>query len=439
MPTTSKIRIRATATAGGAGEVRWPRDRGRSRVFKLLCAACLLTVASGVCHWSVRRPARDLTVEAYVWQRRDSPELRAALDRSRSLVARFHFLGAEITRGGNGELRVARTELPAERMRGQGAVLRIGSSLAGETWQDEAAAVVERETAALLANHPAELQVDYDCPQRRLGFYQNLAERLRRRCPGTPLVITALPAWLEEPAAAGLFAACDGVVLQVHSLRLPERPEQAVSLCDPAAARAAVSRMAEFGIPFRVALNTYACEVFFDSAGRVVEVNSEDTGNAAPATAARRSAGISDAVALAGLVREWRNHPPRHLTGIVWYRLPLDSDRRNWRQVTWAKVAAGEVPRSGLQITARPVTGGAWDLVVTNYGERDEVLPEFIATGCEALVLEGLNGYTAENSSRLRLEHAPWPWLPPGTTLAAGWLRNAEPVLEPRPSAVSPP
>jgi hypothetical protein len=246
--------------------------------------------------------------------------------------------------------------------------------------------------------------------------------------------ITALPAWLDEPAAAGLFAACDGVVLQVHSLQLPARPEQPVTLCDPVAARAAVARMADFGRPFRVPLNTYVCEVLCDGAGKVVEVISEDTASPPPAAALRRSAGISDAPALAQLVAGWRRDLPRHLRGVIWYRLPLDSDRRNWRWVTWAKVAAGEVPRQEMQLTARLAAGGAWDLLLTNAGECDERLPEFLATGCETLVLEGLNGYVTDTSTRLRLEHAPWPWLPPGTSLRAGWLRTADPAHPPHPA-----
>jgi hypothetical protein len=324
-------------------------------------------------------------------------------------------------------------------MRGQGAVLRLGASLAGETWSGEALACVLGEVEWLAGCGVAELQLDFDCPQARLGAYRNLLDKVRPRCRGVRLAITALPAWLGEGGAAGLFAACDGVVLQVHSLQLPARPEQAVVLCDPAAARAAVARMAEFGRPFRVALNTYACEVYFDAAGKVVEVVAEDLAAVVPAGAVRRSAGVSDAGVMAALAAEWRRRRVPGLGGLVWYRLPLDSDRRNWRWQTFAKVVRGEAPRSELACRARLAPAGAWDIVLENRGEQDELLPEFVACGCDPLVFEGLNGYSADTSTRLRLGSAPWPWLPPGESLVAGWLRTPDPTRTPRPTVVVPP
>lgn len=382
---------------------------------------------------------RELSVEAYVWQRQDSPELREALSRSRPLVSRYHFLGAEIVRDSAG-WRVSRSSVPDASLAGQGLVLRLGASLAGEKWEDgKAVDRVLGELSHLVAKPAVEWQIDYDCPQRSLENYRRLLEKIKARFPGKRWTITALPSWLHEPSVRGLFAAADGVVLQVHSLVLPEKPGQTVVLCDPAAARAAVKRMAGFGIPFRVALNTYGCEVLFDDKGSVVEVVSEDVGNPPPARATRRSVGISDAKALAELVAGWRRDPPRGMKGVVWYRLPLDSDQRNWRWVTWTRVATGAVPESKLRIEARAGANGAWDLLLSNVGECDEPLPEFISSGCETLVLEGLNGYRFDESERLHLIHAPWPWLPPGAALTVGWLRAADSSETPTPSILPSP
>ena len=55
--------------------------------------------------------------------------------------------------------------------------------------------------------------------------------------PPTPLVLTALPTWLDSPAFARLIRAADGYVLQVHSWEAPRTPEQPFTLCDPERAK----------------------------------------------------------------------------------------------------------------------------------------------------------------------------------------------------------
>lgn len=401
--------------------------------------AILLVVAIGaVAWWESSQPTRKLATEVYVWQRADSPELREALDRSHELATRRHFLGVEISRSSNG-LQVVRSSMPDDLLRGEGLVLRIGSSLSGESWGGgEAMERVLAEATWLAARPAAELQIDYDCPQSSLDGYRILLEKIKARHPGKRWTITALPSWLEEPAAKRLFQAADGVVMQVHSLQLPQRPGQPVVLCDPATARAAVDKISKMGIPFHVALNTYGCEVFYDADGRVLEVVSEDV-QSPPRNAARRAVGLSDAVELAGLVAAWKRNPPPGLQGVVWYRLPLASDRRNWRWITWQRVAAGIPPVSDLQLDARAAGNGAWDLMLSNRGERDERLPEFVSAGCQTLVLEGLNGYVSHAADRLYLETTAWPWLPPGASITIGWLRPAQASVQPTPAVITPP
>jgi hypothetical protein len=397
-------------------------------------AIWLLAAVGIVCWWKSSQGPRELTTEVYVWQRADSPELRTALDRSREIATRRHFLAVEIGRH-HTKWRVTRSTMPDELISGQGLVMRIGASLAGETWRDgEALDRVLAEAEWMAARPAAEFQIDYDCPQRSLGDYQQLLENIKTRHPGKKWTITALPSWLGETAAKQLFKSADTVVLQVHSLQLPDQPQRPVILCDPAAAREAVRKMSLLGIPFRVALNTYGCEVLFDENNRVLDVVSEDWQNSPPPNATRRSVGISDAAELANLVASWKSNPPRGLRGIAWYRLPLDSDRRNWRWVTWRRAAEGITPVSDLRLESRAAANGACDLVLSNHGERDERLPEFVSTGCETLVLEGSNGYGSDAADRLILENTAWPWLPPGESLIIGWLRPTQASARPAPA-----
>lgn len=391
--------------------------------------ACFLMVAG-----FITQPPRPLSTEVYVWQREASPALRSALERSQGLASRRHFLAVEIGRI-NGVWHASRTKLPDELLRGNGLVIRIGSSLSGETWHSgEILDKVMEEIAWAAAKPVTDFQIDYDSPQRSLGNYLRLLNAIKKAHPGKTWSITALPSWMDTPDAKQLFTTADGIVMQLHSLKLPAKPEMPVILCDPVAARDTARKMSELGIPYHIALNTYGCEVWFDRNNRVIDVISEDVESPTPAAATRRSMGISDAVQLATLVREWKQNPPSGMRGIVWYRLPIETDRRNWKWTTWQRVASGEMPTPDLRIEVKRSESGAWDIILANRGERDERLPEIIDTGCEALVLEGLNGYAPGIRDQLRLEKAPWPWLAPGKSFSMGWLRTSDPSAFPKPT-----
>lgn len=379
-------------------------------------------------------PATQLDTGVYVWQRTDSPELRASLERSLEVAFRRHFLAAEIGLR-HSAWNIARTSLPDELIAGQGLVLRIGASLSRESWQPgEALDRVLGEVDRMVARPAAEFQIDYDSPQRSLDAYLRLLNAIKSRHPDRIWTITALPSWLEEPAAQSLLRAADGVVLQVHSLTLPTRPGHPVVLCDLAAAREAVRKISNLGVPFHVALNTYGCEVYFDGSGRVVDVVSEDWNSPPPPDAKRKSAGISEAAGLANLVAGWKSNPPRGMRGIVWYRLPLESDRRNWQWITWQRVASGTIPASRLTLDVRETGRGAWDFVLSNRGEQDERLPERISPGCEFLAMDGVNGYVADESGVLIPAQSSWPWLAPGCALTIGWIRPVDATVQPFPS-----
>lgn len=81
-------------------------------------AVCLLVTISAAIYWKSADPPVELSTEVYVWQRTDTPELRAALARSDEVVSRRHFLGVEIGRHGGG-WRVSRSTVPDELLAGQ--------------------------------------------------------------------------------------------------------------------------------------------------------------------------------------------------------------------------------------------------------------------------------------------------------------------------------
>ncbi len=374
----------------------------------------LLTVSSCKPRQSPVAP----TTEAYVWQDPARPEVREAFESTGTSLDVLHFRAAEFRWTGHDfEVgRVISDKLPSP---GCGLVVRIGQSAAGLEWDAEQRQAVEDCVASLARLGPREIQCDYDRPQARLGGYRRLLGRLRRVAGEVPVVPTTLPSWLDEEEFAALARESAGYVLQVHSLSLPRTPDDEVVLLDPSLARTSVERAAALGVPFRVAMPTYGCEVWFDSAGKVIEVISEDRAPEGLAPA-RRAFGYADPATAAALVAEWTANRPSGLTGVVWYRLPIAADRRNWPWPTLEKVMRGEAPVADLRVETK-----ASDIVLTNHGEAPARLPGRLVARGPVAAADAVGAYRLESGGEetvFRFTENGWPWIEPGQSLVIGWI-----------------
>ena len=96
----------------------------------------------------------------YVWQRVESSALLTSLDRSQGITSRRHLFAVEIGLI-NGQWRVSRSKLADERIKGNGLVIRVGSSLSAETWHPgEALDKVLEEIAWAAAKPVTDFQID---------------------------------------------------------------------------------------------------------------------------------------------------------------------------------------------------------------------------------------------------------------------------------------
>lgn len=395
---------------------------GMSRALFWLCLLPLVLTACRKGKESRPVPA----IEAYVWQDPDRPEVAAAIRQATDTMSAFHVRAAELRWKGN-SFAVERGVQASLPVAGCGLVMRIGASASALDWtsdQIEAVADVVRSLALL---HPREIQCDYDCPQKRLGRYHELLAALQQAAGRIPVIPTVLPSWLEEPAFGRLVADRPGYVLQVHSLSLPKHADQPVILFDPAAARIAVRRASSFNVPFRVAMATYGCEVWFGPDGKVIDVISED---AAPhgVVPYRRSFALADPVESAKLIREWTVDPPAGLQAVIWYRLPVEGDRRNWPWLTLQQACKGELGAGDLTLETSDHDGTS-DLFVVNRGAFPLLLPSAILVKSPVTAADG--------AGACRIEHREdgvhfirrgdlWPWLNPGKKIPIGWLRSSE-------------
>ncbi|MGY8641651.1 MAG: DUF3142 domain-containing protein [Verrucomicrobiales bacterium] len=393
----------------------------------------------------------SLTQRVYVWQRiQNAPVVASAIESvprevvsgMLPLVAEVHFrngpdLAPEIVRP---SLAVGSFQKRAAGENSDAAVIRIGVSAAETEWNPKACEIVETLAREFLMSPiwaTNELQIDYDCPQKRLGEFAKLLSHLKAAFPEKTLTFTALPTWLGESEFAKTAAIADSYVLQVHSLQLPSEPSQPVVLINPDSARAAVERAGQLGHPFEVALPTYSCFVIFEAdSDRVLDVVSEDLPRRWPSNVGRVKLGQTDPAAMTQLVREWKKSHPAAMCGLIWYRLPVATDVMNWPPPVWNKVVRGESPvqQSEFEIRREKLRS---TIVFKNIGETTVPLPETIElqiSGEGEYQFDGGKLYVGEGDplkfilKKGPVDHLP---LPSGKAVEIGWIEGNVTVLVP--------
>jgi hypothetical protein len=271
----------------------------------------------------------------------------------------------------------------------------------------------------------SEFQLDFDCAQKKLSGYSLWLEAMRTTVGPTRFVITTLPAWLNEPAFVPLVRLADSYVLQVHSVPISSGTGQSF-LLDIDLARQWTKTAAKLGIPFSVALPTYRCLAGYDTTGKLLGVAMDSVDLAwPPGTRTIEFSTSSDDTAT--LVKEWLSARPAELKEVIWYRIPVATDQRNWRWPTLTAIMAGRKPRHSLQAVQsgdNPV-----DLSIKNMGEADKQIGAKLTvtwTGASIVALDALPGWTVAASGEYavftRIEKIPLE-LPPGSERSIGWLR----------------
>jgi hypothetical protein len=136
--------------------------------------------------------------------------------------------------------------------------------------------------------------------------------------------------------------------------------------------------------PFRLALPTYWSRVSWNDEGRVVSIESEADRYGTEGTGREI---LVEPKEVAALLVDLRRAPPRHLTGIAWFRLPTDADQRAWSLQTWRAVMLGQPLRASLPVVRfGEDQSGARNVYLRNEGELDTKLPAQVSIsghGCE--------------------------------------------------------
>jgi uncharacterized protein DUF3142 len=409
---------------------------------KSLKAATLLfgtLIAVAACSRSAPKISLPLPQRAYLWQRNWTPAVVDSLVEAQKRMNGVVVLGAEIVWNGKAP-EIVSASIDWEKLKTQGKPFGVAirvAPFAGPFGAGDAATRLLVDLAKSLlseaAKHGAQLeevQLDFDCAQKNLRNYRGWLRALRPVIHPARFVITTLPAWLDDPEFVPLVRETDGYVLQVHSVP-SSHADRLSSLCDPVSARKWVAKAAELGLPFSVALPTYRCTAGYDPAGKLMGVAMDGVQPAWPPNT-RILEFTTDADEVATLVQEWQRSRPPQLRELLWYRLPVATDTRNWRWATLSAVMSGRKPLHRLEVSQdgeNPI-----DLSIVNAGEADEQLDVLVTATWKNNALisaDALTGWTVD-TTREDAVFATAPGygarLAPGGKRKIGWLRYEQPT-----------
>lgn len=358
--------------------------------------------------------------QAYVWQRVWTPQHAEALAASRDLFTTLRVLGLQVhPREGFRDITVNTAMLKQD-----GRPLWLVVRIDGQLMQLDEATIYARLQQQLQRWQVAGLpvigvEIDHDAATVRLPRYQQFLHQLRQRLPSSlQLGITALPAWIGSPALPGVLQQVDSSVLQVHAvLSLTQ------GLFDGRLAQEWTRQYARLSPkPFRIALPAYGMALLgFDAQGALVE-----------SEASQRVAGKVQELSVApqqvaDFLQQLAQRPLPHLRGIIWFRLPLENDRRAWSMATLRAVIQHQLLLTHWQVKflPQPQQNGLYDLMIENQGPVDAPLPREIHIQAEdCLAADAVGHYQlATPSDPQRFIRISGDQLRAGQSRPLGWLR----------------
>jgi len=404
---------------------------------KAAFAVCAFLLAG--CSRSVPRTSGPLPQRGYQWQRDWTPAVIDAVVTAQQRLDGVVLLGGEVEWIEKKPSLITANidwEIVKSRQIRCGLALRIAPFAVAFGRDDSNTRFVVDAAQSLVdiaASHNvalSEFQIDFDCPQKNLAVYRVWLRALRQAVHPVRLVLTTLPAWLDDPEFVPLVREADGYVLQVHSVPILGANDRR-NLCDAQSVRTWVKRAAHLGVPFSAALPTYRCAAGYDPSGKLLSVAMDSVQPAWP-PGTRVLEFETNAGDMATLINEWQRARPPQLREVIWYRIPVSTDIRNWHWATLSAVMSGRKPLRQLEVLQEgenPI-----DLSIVNTGEAEEELDSAITAiwnGAATVTADALTGWTVDithGRAIFRNTSGHQMRLSPGGKRQIGWLRYEQPV-----------
>ena len=410
-------------------------------LFLLLRLSQLLALSFGLVFLNACQPAnqdtpsiktattapRELTQEVYVWQRQWRDANQSALVESQNTFNGVRILALQAHPKPNGadiwfEVQVNHTWLQAD-PRPKVAVIRLDGQLTRlnnrEALQKILALIQDWQAKG---TRLAGIEIDHDSASSKLAAYNAFLRELKSQLPHSlKLSITSLPAWMSSSEFPALFDNIDELVLQIHSVSDPR-----LGLFDATQGWQWVEQLSRLAkVPYLIALPSYGSAVYSTAAGYRVESEvpmQMPLADTASSQHVARQELMADPLVLQSFVKKLHTFADTKLKGIIWFRLPLEGDKRAWPLSTLIAVAKQQplAAHIELEILSQANTGSAqheapgsrlFQLVLVNKGNLAGKLP-----GQLSLAAQACSGYDAQNGYQAKLTQGILVWQLPQAT-----------------------
>lgn len=174
--------------------------------------------------------------------------------------------------------------------------------------------------------------------------------------------------------------------------------------------------------PFYIALPTYGLNVGWFPSGNIAFIAGE---NKLSVSHVGREF-YSDPTLLSHFTHKLELNTPRKLKGLIWFRLPVNNDQRNWSLKTWKSVLNKEKLYSSYTILFNKdkILTHVFNVEILNTGNTPLLLPKKINLACT--IGDGFFPYEIANDKNgntiLKLTHSPY-LLNTDHKQRVGWFR----------------
>lgn len=318
---------------------------------------------------------RILPQDVYIWQKKWVDTLKPAIEQTIPYITGWRFLAGEYEPDGQVIYPSVQFDLLQQTNLPLTAVYRF-DRLRPLPSANEVLSLIT-QSPAYKTYHIQHIELDLDWPTSRLKLYIQLLQSLKTKLPeDIKLNITMIPDWMHSPIFPELTEQIPNPVLQVHSVDNPQS-----GLFTPQNALAYIQKMNRLTRhDFYVALPTYGLKIQTTPTGNIYAIEGENdfkSGNFGKEL-------YSDPQKVRALIEALQENTPSHLKGIVWFRLPIANDKRNWSLDTWMAMIA-HIPLKGQIITQEILDSnnpGSIKLTLVNQGNITLPLPKTVPLRC---------------------------------------------------------
>lgn len=338
--------------------------------------------------------------QVYLWRQSYDEDTGKSLEIAARHFEAVNFLQAKISFGGGNKPRLALISINADYLRGlkvkKIACIRISGLSASEKEYAALAPKISKivRFCAFKAAESIgidEIQIDFDCPESKLGFYALWLEEIRAVLPKNLfLSITAVPSQMNAKNFEKALKYCDYFTLQIHNIA---NYGGGLEIFDFENALSEIRRADKFGKKFMVALPTYSHFVEIGENGKLSKVLSENFAGVSERASLRTKKISSNPLEVEKLSLSIKELELKNFCGEIYFRLPCGNEISNWSLETLLSLAK----REKLKLSHRVFTaeaGNVCDVFLENTGNVDLCAPfEAFCKIENAKYCEGVGGF----------------------------------------------